>query len=112
MKCPSDLSTEAVAQLHLRYQLAQEVAKRYFEAGFTVVYQDIIIGETLATMAEAFRDYPLAIIVLCPDAETIAARELRGATKPATQVGMRSTSSTEFSTRRRRILDTGWTTRT
>lgn len=71
----ADLSTEAVAQLHLRYRLAQEVAKRYFDAGFTVVYQDIVIGETLAETQEAFRGYPLAIIVLCPDVETIAARD-------------------------------------
>ena len=73
----SDLSAEAEMQLALRYQLAQEVAQRYCEAGFTVVYQDIVIGETLAKTVEAFRSYPLSVIVLCPDAETIAEREAK-----------------------------------
>jgi hypothetical protein len=35
--------TEAQQQLALRYQLAAQAAKSYFQAGFTVVYQDIII---------------------------------------------------------------------
>ena len=71
----SELSADAEIQLALRYQLAQEVAKRYFEAGFTVVYQDIIIGETLAKTVEAFQGVPLSIFVLCPNAEVIAVRE-------------------------------------
>jgi cytidylate kinase len=71
----STLSAEAEMQLALRYQLAQDVAKRYCEAGFTVFYQDIIIGETLANTVEAFQGYPLSIFVLCPDRKAIAARE-------------------------------------
>ena len=39
---PSD---EAVRQLHLRYELAAEAARRYWEAGFTVVLQDNYYGE-------------------------------------------------------------------
>ncbi|NJL63103.1 MAG: adenylyl-sulfate kinase [Methylacidiphilales bacterium] len=42
-----DLSEAAKEQLQLRYDLGVTVAKRFVDAGFTVVYQDIIIGSTL-----------------------------------------------------------------
>jgi predicted kinase len=70
-----ELSDEAQRQLTLRYQLAAEAAKRYFQAGFTVVYQDIIIGSALAEVITTFRDLPLAVFVLCPRAEIVAARD-------------------------------------
>src|SRR5690348_12387145 len=41
------LYEEATAQLRLRYQLAAQAAHSYCQAGFTVVYQDIIIGPVL-----------------------------------------------------------------
>ena len=41
------LSAEAYAQLWLRYRLAISAAKQYRAAGFTVVYQDIVIGKEL-----------------------------------------------------------------
>jgi predicted kinase len=69
------LSPEAERQLRLRYALAAAAARRYYEAGFTVVYQDIIIGPALAEAARALHDLPLTIIVLCPDPAAIAARE-------------------------------------
>ncbi len=70
-----ELSAEAQQQLALRYQLAAEAAKSYFKAGFTVVYQDIIIGTALAEMLTAFQDFPLSVVVLCPRAEIVAARD-------------------------------------
>jgi len=48
------LSVEAQRQLHLRYELSVIAARRYAGAGFTVIYQDIIIGATLAEIAAAF----------------------------------------------------------
>jgi predicted kinase len=70
-----ELSAEAYAQLRLRYQLAVSVAKQYAAAGFTVVYQDIVIGRELAEVVAAFAGESLYVIVLCPTAEAIAARE-------------------------------------
>jgi cytidylate kinase len=70
-----ELSAEAQQQLTLRYQLAAEAAKCYFQAGFTVVYQDIIVGSALAAMLTTFQDFPLAVFVLCPRAEIVAARD-------------------------------------
>lgn len=69
------LSDEAAHQLQLRYDLTVEVAKRYAAAGFTVVVQDIIIGATLGTLAAAFESYSLAVVVLCPRADVVAARD-------------------------------------
>lgn len=70
-----ELSSEAVKQLHLRYQIAATVASLYLQAGFSVVYQDIIIGNDLAEMVQALQPYPLHVVVLCPKPEVVAARE-------------------------------------
>ncbi|HKT05505.1 MAG TPA: AAA family ATPase [Rugosimonospora sp.] len=69
---PSD---EATQQLRLRYQLAAQVSDAYFEAGFTVITQDVILGEQLAEMTALIRSHPLLVIVLAPQTATIAARE-------------------------------------
>jgi chloramphenicol 3-O-phosphotransferase len=68
-------SAEAIQQLQLRYQLAAQVSDAYFEAGFTVITQDVILGEHLAEMTTLIRSRPLLVIVLAPQADTIAARE-------------------------------------
>jgi chloramphenicol 3-O-phosphotransferase len=69
---PSD---EATRQLRLRYRLAATVSDAYFEAGFTVITQDVILGEHLATMTALIRSRPLLVVVLAPPADTITARE-------------------------------------
>ena len=38
-------SEEAIRQLHLRYKLTADVAKSYFEDGFSVVIQDSGLDE-------------------------------------------------------------------
>lgn len=70
-----DLSEEAKRQLDLRYRIAASAARLYLEAGFTVVYQDILIGPALAEVAASFADIPLSLFVLCPRPEIIAARD-------------------------------------
>jgi predicted kinase len=70
-----DLSPEADRQLRLRYRLASRAAALYYEAGFTVVYQDIIIGPALAEVVADFPPVPLSVVVLCPSPEVVAARE-------------------------------------
>ncbi|SFT74204.1 AAA domain-containing protein [Mesorhizobium sp. YR577] len=71
---------EAVKQLRLRYDLAWDVAAKYAEAGFTVVYQDVILGEFLGWTVERLQAYRPAVIVLDPSAETLTARD-KGRTK-------------------------------
>ncbi len=60
------LSDEALGQLRLRYQLAAQAADGYLAAGFTVVYQDVIIGDVLNEVVAMRREWPLYVVVLCP----------------------------------------------
>jgi cytidylate kinase len=68
-------SEEALNQLDMRYEITAEVAKQYFDNGFTVVVQDNYLGEKLDFFTALLEDYPVYVIVLCPDVETIKQRE-------------------------------------
>jgi len=69
-----ELSPDGLAQLHLRQDLAVAAAKTYRAAGFTVVYQDIVIGPDLKRVADML-DPEARIVVLCPSPETLATRQ-------------------------------------
>ncbi len=72
-------SGEAIRQLHLRYRLATDAAKTYYDNGFSVVLQDNYYGEELTRILDMLKDYPVQTIVLCPNVETVKNREkLRG----------------------------------
>jgi chloramphenicol 3-O-phosphotransferase len=71
----ADPSDEALRQLRLRHRLAAEVGDAYFEAGFTVVVQDVFLGDELAGMTRSIRSRPLFVVVLAPSVEAVAARE-------------------------------------
>ncbi|WP_399082061.1 AAA family ATPase [Streptomyces sp. BBFR2] len=66
---------EAVAQLRLRHRLAAASADAYVEAGFTVVLQDILLGEHLTGITKMIKSRPLAVVVLTPAPEVVAQRE-------------------------------------
>ena len=68
-------AAEAYRQLLLRYELSTQAALGYATAGFTVVYQDVILGEVLEDVTAGFRGYDLNVVVLCPSSEVIASRE-------------------------------------
>jgi len=68
-------SAEAVRQLMLRYQLAAATADGYVNAGFTVVWQDIIIGSYLTEVMSAVQSRPLYLVVLAPRADVVQRRE-------------------------------------
>jgi chloramphenicol 3-O-phosphotransferase len=70
-----DPSAEALRQLSLRHRLAANVSDAYFEAGFTVITQDVILGAHLAEMTTLIRSRPLLVVVLAPSAAAIAERE-------------------------------------
>jgi predicted kinase len=73
---PSD---EAVRQLHLRYRLATDAAKTYYDNGFSVILQDNYYGEELSRVLDMLGDRRVHVIVLCPNVETVRKREtLRG----------------------------------
>ncbi len=72
-------SEEAICQLRLRYRLAADAAKTYYDNGFTVVLQDNYYGKEMSLILEMLKDYPVHITVLYPNAEEVKKREkLRG----------------------------------
>lgn len=66
---------EAVRQLRLRHRLTALACDEYFRAGFTVVVQDVVLGEHLGEFVGLARARPLLVVVLAPRAEVVAARE-------------------------------------
>ncbi|MBA3778999.1 MAG: AAA family ATPase [Chloroflexi bacterium] len=65
---------EAIAQLQLRYKLAALVADGYARAGFTAVYQDIVLGDDLVHARDRIAARPLFIVVLAPRPEVVVRR--------------------------------------
>lgn len=75
----SQLSDEAVRQLHLRYRLAADAARTYYDYGFSVVLQDNYYGKELPRIVELLGNRTVHVIVLCPTVEAVKRREaLRG----------------------------------
>jgi hypothetical protein len=66
---------EAGRQLDLRYRLGASTADAYFDAGFTVVVQDIVMGPALSTFVERIAGRPLFVVVLVPRPDVVAQRE-------------------------------------
>jgi chloramphenicol 3-O-phosphotransferase len=73
-------SSEALEQLMLRYRLAATAADAYFDAGFTVVMEDVLAGPLLPQCLALIRSEPLHVVVLLPRREIVAAREVARAT--------------------------------
>ena len=59
-------SEEAMKQLNLRYNLAARTADSYHDAGFTVVWQDVMVGKVLPEVIVRIQSRPLYVIVLYP----------------------------------------------
>jgi predicted kinase len=70
-----ELSPEAQAQLQLRYAISASVAANYLDAGFSVVYQDIILGDDLREAVQRLQRYIPHVVVLCPRPDVVTARE-------------------------------------
>lgn len=65
----------AEEQLRLRYRMAAKVAEMYYQAGFSVVLQDIYLGKEVNTFLQEFEVHPLYFITLHPNIEAIIDRE-------------------------------------
>jgi adenylylsulfate kinase-like enzyme len=70
---PSD---EAVRQLELRYRLGATTANAYWDAGFSVVVQDVILGSHLHQVVQTITARPIVVIVLVPSVAVVEAREM------------------------------------
>ena len=69
------MADEAFAQLRLRYRIAAAAADAYCQAGFAVVYQDVIVGPILSEVIMLHHRWPLHVVVLCPDPAVVAQRD-------------------------------------
>jgi len=68
-------SQEALMQLGLRYRLGAATADAYFQQGFSVVVQDVVLGPDLVNYAKSIRSRPLVVVVLAPRPEVVKQRE-------------------------------------
>jgi chloramphenicol 3-O-phosphotransferase len=72
---PVPLTNEAGVLLRLRLGNSCLVARSFFGVGFTVVLDDIIIGERWDHIREDLRGQPFYFVVLAPNVETVIARD-------------------------------------
>ncbi len=70
-----DPSPEALEQLRLRYRLAAAAADGYFDAGFVVALEDVVLGQLLDDYQKMIRSRPCHLVVLLPSVAAVAARE-------------------------------------
>jgi adenylate kinase family enzyme len=66
---------EAERQLHLRMRNVCLLADSYFEAGFTPVIDDVVIGSRLADFQRTLRSRPLLLVLLTPRLEVVEERD-------------------------------------
>ena len=74
---PGPMETEAAAQLRLRLKNMCLLGKSFFEAGFTVILDDIIIGERLGDLKEELEGYEYSLVVLAPSVDKVLARDMQ-----------------------------------
>jgi cytidylate kinase len=67
----------AMAQLHLRYDLASLTADRYAAEGFDAIVQDVIVGSELATFIERISSPRRYLVVLSPSVSALEWREMQ-----------------------------------
>ncbi|UIO40833.1 AAA family ATPase [Brevibacillus brevis] len=77
-------SEEAIRQLRLRYKITASTADTFFEEGFNVVVQDVVIGPFLGEFVEMIQNRPLYVVVLTPNEKAVEERE---ASRPKTGYG-------------------------
>lgn len=71
---PGEPDGEAAQQLRLRLKNMCILGKSFFEAGFTVVLDDIIMGERWKHLQEELAGLPFSLVVLAPHADVVASQ--------------------------------------
>jgi hypothetical protein len=74
------LDAEALAQLHLRQDIAMDAVRRFTKAGFTTIYQDILLGADFIRVTDSLADLSPRVVVLNPKVDILAQRD-RGRAK-------------------------------
>ncbi|GAB3700794.1 AAA family ATPase [Mariniluteicoccus flavus] len=65
----------ALRQLHLRYDLAAQVADTYAAAGFDAIVQDVIVGPELPAFIDRVKNPERFLVVLSPSVSALEWRE-------------------------------------
>src|SRR5579859_644590 len=73
---PGEPHGEAERQLRLRLKNMCLLARSFFEAGFTVVLDDIIIGDRWQHLQEDLHDLPFSLVVLAPYVNIVQQRDM------------------------------------
>ncbi len=74
---------EALRQLRLRGRHVCMLADSFFEAGFTPVIDDVVVGTRLDDFSSDLRNRPLLFVLLAPKVDVV---EQRDASRPEKQV--------------------------
>jgi chloramphenicol 3-O-phosphotransferase len=69
------LNADAQAQLHLRQQLSTDAVRRFADSGFSVIYEDILIGSDLVSALERLADLSPRVVVLTPSIASLEKRD-------------------------------------
>jgi predicted kinase len=78
---PGEPEGEAAQQLDLRLKNLCLLGRSFFEAGFTVVLDDIIMGERWRQLREELHDLPFFLVILAPSVEVVASQRDRNRAK-------------------------------
>jgi Cytidylate kinase len=70
-----ELAPDALAQLRLRYRLAAAAADTYQQAGFAVVWEDVVAGALLEEAVGLVHGRPLHVAVLLPSRAAVVGRD-------------------------------------
>lgn len=80
---PGDPQGEAQRQYFLRLEQMCLVGRSFYEAGFTVALDDIVIGESWRFVQSRLEGLPVTLVVLAPRVEVVAdIRDLTRAKRP------------------------------
>lgn len=78
---PGKPEGEAARQLDLRLKNLCLLGRSFFEAGFTVVLDDVIMGERWRQLREELHDLPFFLVILAPSVEVVASQRDRNRAK-------------------------------
>jgi adenylylsulfate kinase-like enzyme len=71
---PGEPDGDAAQQLRLRLKQMCLLGRSFFEAGFTVVLDDIIMGERWQHLQEELHGLPFSLVVRAPQVEVVASQ--------------------------------------
>lgn len=101
---PGDPRGEAARQYFLRLKHMCLLGISFFDASFTVVLDDIILGESWRYVQEQLRGYPFSLVVLAPRVEVVAQQRDRNRAKSPLGEGWATYLDHAF---RATMIDTG-----